>query len=108
LRVLKLARDRIHAGWHLLTHPLYGNIQPFQQPYRSLLIGRPDPEERSGPDPEMLCVLEKAILLFSPPEEGGRPPARHSSAILEDYAELDACLLRESLEKYGIWKPASR
>ncbi|MDT8284992.1 MAG: GrdX family protein, partial [Thermovirgaceae bacterium] len=42
LRVLTIVRDRIHLGWSLLTHPLYGNIQPFRQPFRSILVGLSD------------------------------------------------------------------
>ena len=35
---LTAARDRMHQGWRLANHPLYGNFRPHQQPYRSLLL----------------------------------------------------------------------
>lgn len=35
---LTAARDRVHLGWRLANHPLYGNFRPHQQPYRSLLL----------------------------------------------------------------------
>ena len=35
---LTMARDRVHQGWRLANHPLYGNFRPHQQPYRSLLL----------------------------------------------------------------------
>lgn len=99
--VLTLARDRIHAGWRLLTHPLYGNIQPFQQPYRSVLLGFPYPG--SEPDHESLSILEKAILLFTPSGSGPSPLFR-DQGINDDYASLDVYLMRESMERYGILK----
>ena len=41
--VVVLARDRIHQGWRLLNHPLYGNFRPGHQPFRSLLLAAPSP-----------------------------------------------------------------
>lgn len=36
--VLICARDRVHQGWRLANHPLYGNFRPHQQPYRSIVL----------------------------------------------------------------------
>ena len=99
--VLTLARDRVHAGWSLLTHPLYGNIQPFQQPFRSILVGLS--EEHTSPDPDSLIVLEKAIELFSRAGSGSASCRMHPGSI-DDYASLDVYLMRDSMEKYGLWK----
>jgi len=101
LNVLILARDRIHSGWDLLTHPLYGNIQPFQQPFRSVLVGRPAVQKQS--DPDVMMILEKAIHLFSQTSQG-LSSRRNVPAIISDYASLDVYLMRESMEKHGIWK----
>ncbi|MDR1649266.1 MAG: GrdX family protein, partial [Synergistaceae bacterium] len=38
LDVLIAARDAVHLGASLLTHPLCGNLRPHQQPFRSILI----------------------------------------------------------------------
>ncbi|MBP8633583.1 MAG: GrdX family protein, partial [Synergistaceae bacterium] len=38
LSVLKRARDLIHSGWELEANPLYGNLKPSQQPYRTLVL----------------------------------------------------------------------
>ena len=103
--VLRLARDRVHAGWSLLTHPLYGNIQPFQQPFRSILLGFPD--EYLPCDPDSLMVLEKAVELFS--NASSRSAfCRMDPGSMDDYASLDVYLMRDSMEKYGVWKTVSQ
>ena len=85
-------------GWHLLSHPLYGNIQPSRQPYRSLVLGLP--WERYGVDTESLSLLEKAIELFRSSGNVERTPV--DTGHLEDYALLDECLIRESMDKHGL------
>jgi hypothetical protein len=85
-------------GWHLLSHPLYGNIQPSRQPYRSLVLGLP--WERNGVDTESLSLLEKAIELFRPSGNGERTPV--DTGHLEDFALLDVCLVRECMEEHGL------
>lgn len=101
LSVLTLARDRLHSGWCLLTHPLYGNIQPFQQPFRSILVGLR--EDHISTDPESLVLLEKAIGLFS--LAASRSPSRRMDpGSMDDYASLDVYLVRDSMENYGLWK----
>ena len=36
--VLVAARDRIYAGWHLLSHPQASNLKPNQCPYKTIMI----------------------------------------------------------------------
>lgn len=38
LDVLYRARDYVHRGYRLLTHPLCGSVKPNQTPYRSVLL----------------------------------------------------------------------
>ncbi len=99
--VLTLARDRIHAGWMLLTHPLYGNVQPSQQLFRSVLVGLPD--ETSGVDHESLSILERAIGLYR--SRGATSGySAEENRYLEDYAALDVYLMHDSMERYGLLK----
>lgn len=99
--MLTLVRDRVHAGWLLLTHPLYGNIQPSQQRFRSVLVGLPD--EKKNIDAGSLSILEGAIALYK--KKGAHPvnPALESGH-LEDFAALDVYLLQDSMERYGLLK----
>ncbi len=99
--MLTLVRDRVHAGWLLLTHPLYGNIQPSQQRFRSVLVGLPD--EKKNIDAGSLSILEGALALYK--KKGAHPvnPVLESSH-LEDFAALDVYLLQDSMERYGLLK----
>ena len=71
---LTMARDRVHQGWRLANHPLYGNFRPHQQPYRSLLLLPPSP---SGRWTLTLCIFwKKPAALSEPCREGPAKPAR--------------------------------
>ena len=39
-QVLCLARDAIHQGHKLLTHPLSGSVKPGETPYKSVAVSR--------------------------------------------------------------------
>ncbi len=84
-----------------MTHPLYGNIQPSQQHFRSVLVGLPD--EKREVDLGSLSILERAIGLYR--AEGTHPvrPAK-GNRYLEDFAVLDVYLLQDSMERYGLLK----
>ena len=38
LDVLLAARDYIHRGYFLLTHPLAGSVKPNQTPFKSIIL----------------------------------------------------------------------
>jgi hypothetical protein len=40
--VLLTVRDHIHSGARLLTHPQAGSVKPYETPYRSVLVYRPE------------------------------------------------------------------
>ena len=104
LDVLVTVRDAVHLGSRLLTHPLCGNLRPHQQPFRSILIE----ENRDSPvDLESLSMIEEAILVYC--GCGAALPLPHDlpDAAREDYAFVDAELMRESLMRYGLLQRAS-
>ena len=76
-------------------------MQPSQQLFRSILVGLPD--ETSGVDHESLSILERAIGLYrSRGSTSGN--STEENRYLEDYATLDAYLLYDSMERYGLLK----
>lgn len=95
--VFVAVRDLVHRGCLLLTHPLYGNLRPHQQPFRSILL-----EEREGlVDLDSLSWIEEAVAVYRA-EEGRVPlPDALPEGTRADYAFIDAELMRESLERYG-------
>jgi len=104
------ARNKIHQGWKLLTHPLYGNFLPSQQPYRSLLLQSPEPsEKRVVVDLDSFSLIEEALGVYRSYKDRGtiRQLGTHTPEIEADYATLDLRLLQQSLEQYGLWKETS-
>ena len=57
LGILKVARDRIHLGFNLLTHPLSGSLKPGETPYKTLVISA----EKGSLDENALSIIEESI-----------------------------------------------
>ena len=53
------ARDKIHEGHSLLTHPLSGSIKPGQTPYKSIVMSK----EKGELDVESLKIMEDSIVV---------------------------------------------
>jgi len=103
LNVLIRARDLVHSGWKLLSHPLYGNLRPHQHPYRSVLLEYAREEKTQVPDMQSLDYMENALAVYSAeksriPSDGDMP-----EDVRTDFAFLDAELMKESLSRYGLW-----
>ncbi|MGI6790395.1 GrdX family protein [Aminivibrio sp.] len=103
LNVLIRARDLVHSGWKLLSHPLYGNLRPHQHPYRSILLEYARQEKTQIPDIQSLDYMENALGVYSP--EKSRIPSDDDMPedVRDDFAFLDAELMKESLSRYGLW-----
>lgn len=99
--MLVAARDLIHKGYVLLTHPLYGNFLPNQQPYRTLILSIPE-SEGSAVEPTSLYLIEEALSLYRGYEGRWAMPGLKSESVERDYAVIDADLMRESLHQYGF------
>lgn len=95
---LTTARDRVHQGWRLANHPLYGNFRPHQQPYRSLLLLPPSPS--GAVDSDSLHFLEQALQLYQSPSAKVRQslPGDLPEGMRRDCALLDRELLKATLE----------
>ena len=93
------ARNAIHRGSRLLTHPLCGNLRPYQQPFRSILI-----EENPGSlvDLESLSIIEEAILVYRNCEDRLLLPEKLDELTRKDFAFVDFELMRDSLERYRV------
>lgn len=100
LDVLKRTRDLIHMGWVLLTHPLYGNLRPHQHPYRSVLLE--GPHDFPSTDQLSLEYIENAVAIFTSPTSRMMSPEDAPPAVREDFAFIDAELMKESLSRYGL------
>jgi len=86
LNVLYLARDKIHEGHKLLTHPLSGSIKPNQTPYKSIMITK----EKGQLDFESLQLIEDSIAIT---EGLGINSTAATQSILEDFQLIDLNLI---------------
>lgn len=96
LDVLIHVRGLIHSGGIVLTHPLCGNLRPYHQPYRSVIV-----DVVSGPaDLESLTIIEAALSVY----HSARIVTPHelTDEARDDYAYIDAEIMRESLGHYGL------
>ncbi len=92
-QVLYQARNKIHAGALLLTHPLAGSVKPGESPYRSVVV-----DEREGAlDLRSLEVIEAAIDRFNTLMAGTRARS-YDEQTLQDFQLIDYQLLKSGLE----------
>jgi len=92
LGILKNARNRIHQGAVLLTHPLSGSIKPSETPFKSLLLK----EGEKTLDTGSLQMIEDAIQVAERMIEqtGVR---KWTELILADFQLIDCDLIRHGL-----------
>lgn len=100
LDVLKRARDSVHLGAKLLTHPLYGNLRPHQQPYRTILAAKGN--EVKNCDIESLSLIERAVEIYQSCIDRLIEPEDMSELLRDDYAFVDFELMRESFSRYRL------
>ena len=92
-QVLYQARNKIHAGALLLTHPLAGSVKPGESPYRSVVV-----DDREGAlDMRSLEVIEGAIDRFNTLMAGARARS-YDEQTLQDFQLIDYQLLKSGLE----------
>ena len=94
--VLIEARDLIHQGHRLLTHPLMGSLKPNETPYRTVAVS-----SETGPlDLDSLQLIENAVETFDKfarvtrPDRGVNTPER----MLADFRMIDLSLIESALE----------
>ncbi len=86
------ARDMIHQGYKLLTHPQYGNLQSRHWYYRTLLLSG---ERGDSLDYVSLQLIEDVIHKYLDPNQ---KRSDISATILEDYRLLDRDLIHHALD----------
>lgn len=98
--VLLRARDQVHRGQRLLTHPLTGSLKPNQTPYKSILL-----TENTGVktvDLVSLQLIEKSLATV---EKLGLVRMPLPDRILADYQAIDLSFVEaawDSLRPLGV------
>ena len=57
LGVFKAARNKIHSGHALVTHPLSGSVKPGETPYKTIIVTG----GKGGLDGKSLSLIEEGI-----------------------------------------------
>ncbi|MDR1705483.1 MAG: GrdX family protein [Clostridiales bacterium] len=83
--VLTRARDLVHQGHALLTHPLSGSVKPGETVYKTIIMSRGD-----ALDTGSLELIESAIAAAKKLRRGGRA---FSDSILKDLQLVDYTLI---------------
>lgn len=94
--VLKSARDMVHKGLKLITHPLMGSIKPNETPYRSIIIS-----EGTSLDVESLTIIESSIFAAEKFLRNSRVPVWNEK-VLNDFRFVDLRLFESALESILI------
>ncbi|WP_338471391.1 GrdX family protein [Niallia sp. XMNu-256] len=94
--VMKTARDFVHKGHKLLTHPLMGSIKPNETPYKTIAISF---KAENGVNLDSLSLMENSIET-SEKLIDNRPPRNWSKEIInrvyEDYRVIDFDLIHNA------------
>jgi hypothetical protein len=90
--VLIKARDYVHKGYKLLTHPLSGSVKPNETPYKTILVSK----IKESLDYQSLSIIEKSIETA---EKFHISSKDISEEILEDFKEIDLSLIENVINK---------
>lgn len=105
--VLTLARDRVHLGAKIISHPLAGSVKPHETPYRSIILSHC----RDQLDFQSLNTIEQAIeryhilckkypghLVQTQDDIAAHYPEKKRS----DFQLIDCQLIKSSLSSFGF------
>jgi hypothetical protein len=96
--VLRKARDLVHKGSKLITHPLMGSVKPNETPFRSIIIS-----EGTVLDIESLAIIESSMAVAEKFQRDNKVPDWNEK-VLGDFRYVDLRLFEsalESIEKGG-------
>lgn len=99
LDVLSSARNKIHIGHKLLTHPLSGSVKPNETPYKSLIISF----EKENLHMDSLSIIENSIITAKKFMDM-KTPHVWMSEVLNDFMEIDCTLLDSAVESMRQFK----
>ncbi len=91
--VLKVARDYIHKGHILFSHPLSGSIKPNQTPYKTVLISKSVGETI---DVKSLNIIEESIITTEKFLRFNSCP-KWSREILNDFKYVDFDMISQAI-----------
>jgi hypothetical protein len=92
MNVLTAARDLIHKGHRLLTHPLSGSVKPGETPYKTVILSK----DAGELDSDSLRIIEECILTA---RKLGTGKKQLNEQVLRDFQLIDYTLIFGKLSK---------
>lgn len=93
IEILEKARDLIHKGYKLLTHPLYGSVKPNETLYRSVVL-----EEAEEFDIQSLLLIEEAIVTAEKFKKNKMTP-NWAESVKDDFRVIDFDLIKKTIDR---------
>ncbi|MEG0806088.1 MAG: GrdX family protein [Lachnospiraceae bacterium] len=91
--VLLAARDYVHRGYLLVTHPLAGSLKPNQTPFRTIFLERTADGKL---DISSVLMMESAIETFQKFMEI-KPCPQYNAKVKEDFKTVDLSLAENAI-----------
>lgn len=91
--VLERARDMVHLGHHLLTHPFAGSVKPNENPFKSVVITK----SNFGVDYQSVQIIEGCLEVARRMLKE-RPYRDFPPQVMQDLQLIDKSLLDSGLE----------
>ncbi len=95
LDILEYARNKVHEGHILTTHPLSGSIKPNETPYKTLMISK---DKKGTVDFNSLSIIEDSIATAKKFIEN-KPTPKWTERILDDFRVIDFSLIENVINK---------
>lgn len=92
-QVLVKARDYVHQGYRLISHPLAGSVKPNETPFKSLVMEA----EQKSLDFDSLRIIESAIEVTDKLPKLNR---KWEEKVFEDFRIIDSSLLKAAFEHF--------
>jgi len=93
LDIMKVARDYIHKGHELLTHPLTGSIKPNETPFKSIAVST----EAGKLNMESVEIIEQAIQVTQKFLNDAKV-RNWNEKVLDDFRLIDFNLIKSGIE----------
>ncbi|NMA49135.1 MAG: GrdX protein [Tissierellia bacterium] len=94
--VLYCARDLIHKGHELLTHPLSGSVKPNETPYKSIIVS----SKTGYLDKTGLTILEESIQTVIKFTKNKKTP-NWTERVLDDFRVIDLSIMENVIDRLG-------
>ncbi|MDO4595047.1 MAG: GrdX family protein [Tissierellia bacterium] len=94
LDILIHARDLVHLGYKLMTHPLYANLKPREMLYRSIYLVK-----TNSMDLESVMLIEEAISKLQMANFKRR---EYNQSVKDDFSYIDFEIVKDALRQGGI------